>query len=320
MVLIATPTDYDSETDNFDTSSIEEITGHLVKCFGSSNQRPIFLIKSTVPVGYVQSLRLRYEGFQIVFMPEFLREGSAMKDNFEPSRIVVGDRGEIGQLIAELYGGLVLNQPEVLLTGSNEAEAIKLFSNTFLAMRVGFFNELDTYAQAKMLDAQEVITGISLDPRIGGGYNNPSFGYGGYCLPKDTKQLKSNFADVPHALITGVVETNRIRMDYVAETILARARKLRASTIGFYRLVMKQGSDNFRSSSVIEVLQRLVKSDYKLVIYEPLLESNTFEGIALVSDFDVFAEQSDLIVTNRYNSQLDKYSDRVFTRDIFHQN
>jgi UDPglucose 6-dehydrogenase len=324
IILIATPTDYDPVTDNFDTSSIESILDRLTKQLGeggnsTASLSPQILVKSTIPVGYTQSLQARYPKFQIVFMPEFLREGSAMKDNLEPSRIVVGDRGEIGQSIAELYRSLARNTPEVLLTGPNEAEAIKLFSNTYLAMRVGFFNELDTYCMAKNLSAGEIVRGVGLDPRIGNNYNNPSFGYGGYCLPKDTKQLRSNFSDVPHALISGIVETNCIRMDFLASEILSEASRRNAKTIGIFRLVMKEGSDNFRSSSVLEIIERLRKSEFQLVIYEPSIADDTFEGIPLEPDFTTFAHGSDLIIANRNNLILNEYQDRVFTRDIFNR-
>jgi UDPglucose 6-dehydrogenase len=320
--IIATPTDYDDKTDYFDTSSITSILNNLQELYGSSSSDSAdvaiaVVIKSTIPVGFTQDVQTQYPNMRIIFMPEFLREGTALKDNYYPSRIVVGDRSEFGQLIAQLYSQAALNQPQVKLMDSTEAEATKLFANTYLAMRVGFFNELDSFALAKGLDAKSILKGVSSDPRIGDGYNNPSFGYGGYCLPKDTKQLQANFRHVPHALVSGIVEANRVRKDFIAEKIIERLRQVENPIVGVYRLAMKQGSDNFRQSSILGVLERLAKADVTLQIFEPEISESEFLGHRVEPDFELFKKSSDLIITNRYDIRLEDVMEKVFTRDIF---
>ena len=314
IVIIATPTNYDSATDSFDTTSVEE----TIELVNVANPNALIVIKSTVPVGFTERIRQKYGLSNLVFSPEFLREGSALHDNLHPSRIIVGDRGDRAREFAELLADCAEDdeRPQILLTDSTEAEAIKLFSNTYLALRVAYFNEVDSFAMSHGLDAKAIIDGVSLDPRIGSGYNNPSFGYGGYCLPKDTKQLLANYRDVPQTTIRAVVESNEQRKDVIANDIVSRHPR----TVGVYRLVMKSGSDNFRESSVIGVIERLRGQGIAVIIFEPSIDGADFDGVPVVHDFDAFVEQSDLIVANRNSAELAAVADKVYTRDLFGDN
>ena len=309
LVLVATPTDYDPDTDFFDTSSIEAVRDAV----RAVNPDALLLIRSTIPVGYVEALREATGDDAIVFAPEFLREGHALEDLLRPSRIVVGDRGPRGRMVADLLlGATEIPDTPVLLTGPTEAEAIKLFSNTYLAMRVAFFNELDSYAEARRLSTQEVIDGVCGDPRIGTHYNNPSFGYGGYCLPKDTKQLLANYDQVPQNLMAAIVESNRTRKDFVATRIAGR----RPGLVGIHRLVMKQGSDNLRHSSVQGVMRRITEQGLDCIVYEPALKVPEFFGARVVNDLAAFKAEADLIVANRMSAELQDVRDKVYTRDL----
>lgn len=313
IVIVATPTNYDSTTDSFDTSSVEE----TIELVNVANPGALIVIKSTVPVGFTARIRQKFGLSNLVFSPEFLREGSALNDNLHPSRIIVGDQGERAQQFAELLAECAEGErPPVLLTDSTEAEAIKLFSNTYLALRVAYFNEVDSFAMGHNLDARAVIEGVSLDPRIGPGYNNPSFGYGGYCLPKDTKQLLANYRDVPQTTIRAVVEANEQRKDFIANDIIGRHPR----TVGVYRLVMKSGSDNFRESSVLGVIERLRRNGVAVIVFEPNLDQPSFEGIDIVNDLAAFIASSDLIVANRNSPELSAVQDKVYTRDLFGDN
>ncbi|MEQ6204936.1 nucleotide sugar dehydrogenase [Sulfitobacter sp. HNIBRBA2951] len=312
LVVVATPTNYDADTNSFNTTSVD----HVIRLAIAHSADSTVIIKSTIPVGYVAAMRAELGTDRIVFSPEFLREGRALHDNLHPSRIVVGDTGPRGRAFADLMlQGAAITDVPVQLTDPSEAEAIKLFSNTYLAMRVAYFNELDSYALAGGMDSRQIIEGICLDPRIGDHYNNPSFGYGGYCLPKDTKQLLANYEDVPQNLIRAIVDANRTRKDFLADQIIARAPY--PKVVGIYRLAMKEGSDNYRQSSIQGIMKRIKAKGIRVVVFEPLLEEDHFFGSEVYTDLEAFKAASDLIVTNRKSQVLDDVADKVFTRDLF---
>ena len=312
-VIVSTPTNYDVKTKFFDTSSVEAVIGKVIE----SEPRACIVVKSTIPVGFVEGVRKRLNTDAVIFSPEFLREGSALRDNLYPSRIIVGEKSERAEIFAKLLAqGAMKSEVSLLFTGAREAEAIKLFSNTYLAMRVAFFNELDSYALAESISSRDIIEGVSLDPRIGNHYNNPSFGYGGYCLPKDTKQLLANYNNIPQNMIRAIVAANSTRKDFLADIII----KKRPKRVGVYRLTMKSGSDNFRDSSIIGIIERLLLHNIQVSIFEPELKGDHFKGVHVEQNISALKNKCDLIIANRTHLELNDVREKVFTRDIFLNN
>lgn len=312
-IIIATPTNYDSDTNYFDTSSIESVISQILPI----NSTATIIIKSTIPVGYTEQIKAKFETKQIVFAPEFLREGKALYDNLYPSRIIVGEKSERGKSVAQLYlDATVEKSAPTLCMNATEAEAVKLFSNTYLAMRVAYFNELDTYCAKQQLNSLDIIQGVGLDPRIGQHYNNPSFGYGGYCLPKDTKQLLANYKDVPQNLIQAIIHSNKTRKQFIVKEIL----KKRPNIVGIYRLTMKTGSDNFRDSAIQDIIRELEEYNVQVQIYEPALQQETFEIYAVKNDLNEFLSSSDVILANRMHRDLEEHQFKLYTRDLFGEN
>lgn len=313
LVIVATPTNYDEASNSFDTSSVESVIDDVL---AQATQAPI-VIKSTIPVGFTEGLRKEKNTDRIMFSPEFLREGQALYDNLNPSRIIVGDHTEKAHKFADLLAeGAEKEDIDILFMNPTEAEAVKLFANTYLAMRVSFFNELDTYAQMKGLNSQSIIDGISLDPRIGTHYNNPSFGYGGYCLPKDTKQLRANFEGVPNNIISAIVEANNTRKQFIADTVAEKSPK----TVGIFRLTMKSSSDNFRESAVLDIMNQLSEKGIEVIVYEPTWKEDTYDNYRVITDLNAFKQNSDIIITNRMTEELDDVPEKVFTRDVYNNN